>query len=78
MLGLTYIDGTCVEMLAAKTVRRGNTGGVPGVKTRCTTSFCGKSAERQSGRDDRVEGVDFIPLRHTEHAIWVNHDAVFP
>jgi len=28
---LTYIDGTCVEMLAAKTVRRNNTSGVPGV-----------------------------------------------
>lgn len=31
-LGLTYIDGTCVEMLAAKTVRRNNTSGVPGVE----------------------------------------------
>lgn len=30
-LGLTYIDGTCVEMLAAKTIRRNNTSGVPGV-----------------------------------------------
>ena len=30
-LGLTYIDGTCVEMLRAKTVRRNNTSGVPGV-----------------------------------------------
>lgn len=31
VLGLTYIDGTCVEMLRAKTVRRNNTSGVPGV-----------------------------------------------
>lgn len=31
MRGLTYIDGTCVEMLAANTVRRNNTSGVPGV-----------------------------------------------
>ena len=30
--GLTYIDGTCVEMLRAKTVRRNNTSGVPGVE----------------------------------------------
>lgn len=30
-LGLTYIDGTCVEMLRAKTVRKNNTSGVPGV-----------------------------------------------
>lgn len=28
---LTYIDGTCVEMLQAKTVRKNNTSGVPGV-----------------------------------------------
>ena len=31
---LTYVDGTCVEMLAAKTVRRNNTSGVPGVDWR--------------------------------------------
>lgn len=34
VLGLTYIDGTCLEMLAAKTVRRNNTSGVPGVEWR--------------------------------------------
>ncbi len=28
---LTYIDGTCVEMLRAKTIRRNNTSGVSGV-----------------------------------------------
>lgn len=28
-LGLTYVDGTCVEMLRARTVRRNNTSGVP-------------------------------------------------
>ena len=31
-LGLTYIDGTCVEMLAARTVRSNNTSGVTGVE----------------------------------------------
>ena len=31
---LTYVDGTCVEMLAAKTVRRNNSSGVPGVDWR--------------------------------------------
>ena len=31
---LTYVDGTCVEMLRAKTVRRNNTSGVPGVDWR--------------------------------------------
>ena len=35
-LGLTYIDGTCVEMLQAKTVRRNNTSGVPGVDWRAS------------------------------------------
>ena len=28
---LTYIDGTCLEIIRAKTVRRNNTSGVPGV-----------------------------------------------
>lgn len=47
--GLTYVDGTCVEMLAAKTVRRNNTSGVPGVewwkskhRWRATLCFKGK------------------------------------
>lgn len=46
---LTYIDGTCVEMLRAKTVRRNNTSGVPGVdwqarrqRWRATICFKGK------------------------------------
>lgn len=33
---LTYIDGACVEMLAARTVRRNNTSGVPGVDWRAS------------------------------------------
>ena len=46
---LTYIDGTCVEMLRAKTVRKNNTSGVPGVewyarkqRWRATICFKGK------------------------------------
>ena len=46
---LTYIDGTCVEMLRAKTVRCNNTSGVPGVEWyklkkiwRATICFKGK------------------------------------
>ena len=31
---LTYIDGTCVEILRARTVRSNNTSGVPGVEWR--------------------------------------------
>lgn len=30
-LGLTFVDGTCVEMLQAKTIQKNNTSGVPGV-----------------------------------------------
>ena len=33
---LTYVDGTCVEMLRAKTVRKNNTSGVPGVDWRAS------------------------------------------
>ena len=33
-LGLTYIDGTCVEVIQSRTVRRDNTSGVPGVDWR--------------------------------------------
>ena len=45
--GLTYVDGTCVEMLRAKTVRCNNTSGVPGVdwlakKQRWRASICFK------------------------------------
>ena len=29
--GLNYVDGTCVEMIRARTVRKNNTSGVPGV-----------------------------------------------
>lgn len=46
-LVLNYIDGTCVEMLRAKTVRCNNTSGVPGVdwlakKQRWRASICFK------------------------------------
>lgn len=34
LASLTYVDGTCVEMLRARTVRRNNTSGVPGVDWR--------------------------------------------
>ena len=48
--GLTYIDGTCVEMLRAKTVRRNNTSGVPGVDWWPGSIAGGRpSASRESG-----------------------------
>ena len=53
-LGLTYVEGTCVEMLAAGTVRRNNTSGVPGVdwwksKGRWRATICFKGRRRYLG-----------------------------
>lgn len=59
-LGLTYIDGTCVEMLKARTVRKNNTSGVPGVdwlakKQRWRASICFKGKRRYLGSYTRFE-----------------------
>ena len=59
-LGLTYIDGTCVEMLAAKTVRKNNTSGVPGVDWRSSkgtwrASICFKGKRYYLGSYERFE-----------------------
>lgn len=59
-LKLTYIDGTCVEMLRAKTVRRNNTSGVPGVdwmqrKQRWRATICFKGKRRYLGSYVRFE-----------------------
>ena len=59
-LSLTYIDGTCVEMLRAKTVRRNNTSGVPGVDWRADTGrwravICFKGQRRYLGSYKRFE-----------------------
>ena len=53
-MGLTYIDGTCVEMLASKTVRNNNTSGVPGVdwwasKGRWRAAICFKGKRHYLG-----------------------------
>ena len=58
--GLTYVDGTCVEMLAAKTVRRNNTSGVPGVdwwasKQRWRAAICFKGKRHYLGSYTRFE-----------------------
>lgn len=59
-LGLTYIEGTCVEMLAARTVRKNNTSGTPGVdwmakKQRWRASICFKGKRRYLGSYERFE-----------------------
>ena len=58
--GLTYIDGTCVEMLRAKTVRSNNTSGVPGVdwwasKRRWRASICFKGKRYYLGSYSRFD-----------------------
>ena len=58
--GLTYVDGTCVEMLRAKTVRKNNTSGVPGVdwlsgKGRWRATICFKGKRYYLGSYDLFE-----------------------
>ena len=57
---LTFIDGTCVEMLRAKTVRCNNTSGVPGVEWRKSNqrwraSICFKGKRHYLGIYTRFE-----------------------
>ena len=57
---LNYIDGTCVEMIRANTVRRNNTSGVPGVdwlstRRRWRASICFKGKRYYLGRYERFE-----------------------
>ena len=57
---LTYVDGTCVEMLRAKTVRKNNTSGVPGVyweisKGTWRAAICFKGKRYSLGRYGRFE-----------------------
>ena len=57
---LTYVDGTCIEMLRAKTVRSNNTSGVPGVdwwasKGRWRATICFKGKRRYLGSYSEFE-----------------------
>lgn len=59
-LALTYVDGTCVEMLRARTVRRNNTSGTPGVewmagKQRWRATICFKGKRRYLGSFENLE-----------------------
>ena len=60
LASLTYVDGTCVEMLRAKTVRSNNTSGVPGVdwwasKQRWRAAICFKGRRYYLGSYGRFE-----------------------
>lgn len=57
---LTYVDGTCVEMLRTRTVRCNNTSGTPGVdwmakKQRWRASICFKGKRRYLGSFEKLE-----------------------
>ncbi len=59
-LGLTYMDGTCVEMIRTRTVRSNNTSGTPGVdwmakKQRWRASICFKGKRRYLGSFKKLE-----------------------
>ena len=69
--GLTYVDGTCVEMLAAKTVRKNNTSGVPGVdwlasKQRWRAMICFKGKRHYLGSYARFEDAVKVRKRAEE------------
>ena len=57
---LTYVDGTCVEMLRARTIRSNNTSGVPGVDWRASkglwrAAICFKGKRYYLGSYQRFE-----------------------
>lgn len=59
-LGLTYIDGTCVEMIRANTLRCNNTSGVSGVdwlakKQRWRATICFKGKRHYLGSYEKFE-----------------------
>lgn len=70
-LGLTYIDGTCVQMLQAKTIRCNNTSGVTGVdwvpsKGRWRAVICFKGKRRYLGSYKNFEDAVKV-RRQAEH-----------
>ena len=60
LASLTYVDGTCVEMIRSRTVRSNNTSGVPGVdwwasKQRWRAAICFKGRRYYLGSYNRFE-----------------------
>ena len=68
---LTYVDGTCVEMLQTRTVRRNNTSGVPGVEwlarnQRWRATICFKGKRRYLGSYEKFEDAVRVRKRAEE------------
>lgn len=68
---LTYVDGTCLEMIAANTVRCNNTSGVPGVEWSASrgkwrASICFQGKRRYLGCYARLEDAVKVRKRAEE------------
>ena len=68
---LTYVDGTCVEMIRANTRRRNNTSGEPGVEWRrdqktWRASICFKGQRRYLGNYSKFEDAVMARKRAEE------------
>lgn len=68
---LTLVDGTCVEILRAKTIRKNNTSGVTGVEwvksaQRWRATICFKGKRRYLGKFEKLE--DAIKARKEAEA----------
>jgi len=66
LASLTYVDGTCLEMLRTRTVRCNNTSGTPGVdwmakKQRWRATICFKGKRRYLGSFEKLE--DAVKVR---------------
>lgn len=74
LASLTYVDGTCVEMLRANTVRRNNSSGVPGVEWMASkgtwrATICFKGKRHYLGRFARREDAVKARKRAEEQLI---------
>ena len=69
--GLNYVDGTCVEMIRARTVRKNNTSGMPGVdwlarKGSWRATICFKGKRHYLGSYKRFEDAVLARKRAEE------------